>query len=162
MLSMLRSRPMELPQIGPLHQAREGGEGEGRREGKGRSRRGTSSKCKYSALDDLSSTPSISSKKHTTAAAMKDVTDGMAIISDSISDLTAECKHYWEHQEFQESLANARDIQASQQASASSPMCRQAALKHLQKLNSDLDPLRMVNLTNHIAKSTVVADTYMS
>jgi len=41
-------------------------------------------------------------------------------------------------------------------------MHRQAALKHLQELNSDLDPLCMVNLTNHIVKSTVAADTYMS
>jgi len=57
----------------------------------------SSSKHKYSALDDLPSTPSVSSKKHTMAAVMKDVTDGMAIIGDSISDLTAECKCYQEH-----------------------------------------------------------------
>jgi len=122
----------------------------------------SSSKCKYSALDDLASTPSVSSKKCTMAAAIKDVIDGMAIISDLISNLTAEWKCFREHQEIQESLANAQDIQASQQASASLPMHRQAALRHLQELDSDLDPICMVNLADHIAKSTVVADTYMS
>ena len=121
----------------------------------------SSSKHKYSALDNLASTPSVSSKKCTTAAVIKDVTDGMAIIGNSISNLTAECKHFQEHQEIQESLANAWDIQVSQQASASSPMHRQAALRCLQELDSDLDPICIVNLADHIAKSTVVADTYM-
>ena len=124
----------------------------------------SSSKHKYSALDEassiLSSSHNSSSKKSKTrgATAIDGVKASLDTIGSSIRDMTAERKL---RRLQQDARADAQAAQAVQLL-ASSPQRRHEAMQRLQQTETYLDADRMIALVDLVSSDTIAADVYMT
>ena len=126
-----------------------------------------SSKCRYSMLDDgesILSTPhnsnnsSSKKQKHHGGTMIEGVKASLDIISTSMCDLDAQCKHH----RLQEDVCAEAQVAAQAHSVSSSPQCRHKAMQHLQQSKTYLNADCMGALIDLVSSDAIAAIAYLS